>query len=37
MEEKLVPLSEWESETRQFGFQLLQARACQQAGNTAER
>lgn len=37
MEQKLVQVSEWESETRQFGFQLLQARGCQQAGNTAER
>jgi hypothetical protein len=37
MEEKLVQVSEWESETRQFGFQLLQARGCPQAGKTAER
>jgi hypothetical protein len=37
MEQKLVLLSEWESETRQFGFQLLQARGCHQAGKAGER
>jgi hypothetical protein len=37
IEESLVPLSEWESESKHFGFRLLQVRGCRSANETAER
>jgi hypothetical protein len=37
IEQSLVALSTWESESRQFGFRLLQARDCGHADEAAER
>jgi hypothetical protein len=36
IEQNLVALSTWESEGKQFGFRILQARSCRHAGETAE-
>jgi hypothetical protein len=37
IEDSLMPLGEWESDSKQFGFRLLQVRGCNHPDETAER